>query len=248
MSSTLRQWIARHYKTRQAAYYGYEDACRASLLVIVEGEFDAASVRLALAESPEIAVCAFGKHVHAPLIPLTVLQVVLALDVDQAGQEHIEQQQAELEARGITVTIARPPVGKDWNDCHVLAGLAAIRAAIMQACAPVPAIAPVPLDPVLASPAGKLRPIEPPDYENGDVCLACGKQVPATEGAFVVCEDKASRFFGDLFCPPCWERQTTSIHANLHQCGHRVCARDARPDGARKSRAGKSCCPCPSEA
>jgi len=32
------------------------------------------------------------------------------------------------------VTIARPPAGKDWNDCHVQSGLSAIRAVILQAC------------------------------------------------------------------------------------------------------------------
>lgn len=122
--------IARYYKTRQAAYYGYDLACKAATLVIVEGEFDAASVRLALADT-DIAVCAMGKNFQARLVPLNVLHVILALDCDQAGQEAIERQIDELEARGVTVGIAIPGAGKDWNECHQLAGLDVIREAML---------------------------------------------------------------------------------------------------------------------
>ncbi|HVU71252.1 MAG TPA: toprim domain-containing protein, partial [Ktedonobacteraceae bacterium] len=126
--------IARYYKTRLPAYYGYEDACQASILVIVEGEFDAASVRLALSDLPDLAVCAFGKNFLARLVPVNVLHVVLALDMDQAGQEAIGRLVEELQARGVTVSVAAPPVGKDWNDCHLLAGLEVIRAEILRTC------------------------------------------------------------------------------------------------------------------
>jgi 5S rRNA maturation endonuclease (ribonuclease M5) len=126
--------ILRHYKTHQPAYYGYEDAYRASTLVIVEGEFDAASVRLALIDMPDIAVCAFGTNVQARLVPVNVLHVVLALDIDQAGRDAIKRLIDALHARGITVNVALPPTGKDWNDCHQLTGLEAIRAEIIRAC------------------------------------------------------------------------------------------------------------------
>jgi hypothetical protein len=138
------QRILRHYKTHQPAYYGYEDACRASTLVIVEGEFDAASVRLALADMPDIAVCAFGTNAQARLVPVNVLHVVLALDIDQAGRDAIERLMDALHARGITVSVALPPTGKDWNDCHLLVGLEAIRAEIARACKVMLADAPTP--------------------------------------------------------------------------------------------------------
>lgn len=237
--------VARHYKTHQPAYYGYEDACRASILVIVEGEFDAASIRLALADTPDIAVCAFGTNVQARLVPVHVLHVVLALDSDQAGQEALERLMDVLQARGISVSVALPPMGKDWNDSHQLAGLEAIRTAITRACDD--SLAGVPAQehtctrsqqeegqPVLTSalspehrhdtegaPARAVvmeietlpsRPMEPPGYEHGDVCLVCGHPVDQTEGAFYVCEDKASMYYGDLFCTPCWERQHTPLH------------------------------------
>ncbi|HET8842114.1 MAG TPA: toprim domain-containing protein, partial [Ktedonobacteraceae bacterium] len=131
------QHIARYYKTQAAAFYGYEQLCQASKAIIVEGEFDAASVRLALKENPDTAVCAMGKHFQARLLPLNVLSVVLALDRDQAGQEMIQRQKEELEGRGISVEVAQPPVGKDWNDCHVQAGLATIRKALAALC-PMP--------------------------------------------------------------------------------------------------------------
>lgn len=125
--------MARHWKTRQVAYYGYEEACSAAILVIVEGEFDRASVCLALDGMSGIAVMAMGKNFQARVIPLNILHVILALDVDQAGQEAIARQKDELEARGVTVSIARPPAGKDWNDCHVQASLSAILVAIAAA-------------------------------------------------------------------------------------------------------------------
>lgn len=201
------QRIARYWKTRRPAYYGYEEACRASTLVIVEGEFDAASVRLALSDMPDIAVCAFGKEFQARLVPLNVLKVILALDGDQAGQEAITRQVEELEARGVTVEIARPPAGKDWNDCLLLAGLAAIRAAI----APEQAEENRGKQRINESAdAGQQRPIEPPGYEHGDICLLCGQQIEDREGAFYVVEDKASALYGDLFCMPCWERYSAA--------------------------------------
>jgi hypothetical protein len=200
--------IARYYKTYQAAYYGYENACRASVLVIVEGEFDAASVCLALTDMPETAVCAFGKNVQARLVPLNVLHVVLALDIDQAGQEAIKYQREALEARGVTVSVAVPPAGKDWNECHLLTGLEAIRAEIIRACTPSITAIPASERQVIALPVHQARPREPSGYENGDICLLCGKQVEETEGAFYLCGDKGSACYGDLFCTPCWEHQS----------------------------------------
>lgn len=204
--------VQRYYKTRQAAYYGYDDACRASTLVIVEGEFDAASIRLALGDMPDIAVCAFGKSFQARLVPLNVLRVVLALDGDQAGQEAIASHTEELEARGVEVTIARPPAGKDWNDCLLLAGLDAIRAAIA-ACTEV-------VCSNLSSESGLDRQVEvaplhiagvDPNDDRGDACVACGR-VPdlEDESAYFICEDRASVYWGDLYCMPCWQHMSSA--------------------------------------
>lgn len=129
-----RNRIPRYYKTSTTAFYGYDLACQARILVLVEGEFDAASVRLALAGQDEIAVVAMGKHIQAKFVPLSVLHVVLALDIDAAGQEHIEQQMNRLTAVGVTLSIAEPVAGKDWNECHQRAGLAAIRETILSVC------------------------------------------------------------------------------------------------------------------
>ncbi len=123
--------IARHYKTRQQAFYGYDLACQVRTLICVEGEFDAASVRLALAGVPDIAVVAFGKNFAPRLIPANVLNVILALDVDISSDE-LKRHFAELEARGLEVDIAVPAQGKDWNECHLLAGLGEIRDEIMR--------------------------------------------------------------------------------------------------------------------
>lgn len=203
--------MRRHFKTLQAAYYGYDLACKAHTLVAVEGEFDAASVRLALGEIPGLAVCAFGKHFSPRLVPLNVLHVILALDGDLTDKE-IARQAEELHRNGLKVEIVHPPAGKDWNECHQLAGLDAIRAAIVGQQA--------------EEKGGKQRineqadagqdtcnflqhsanidsqqRIEPPGYENGDVCLLCGQKVSENEGAFMVDE------LGDLYCISCWERQ-----------------------------------------
>ncbi|HET8844590.1 MAG TPA: toprim domain-containing protein, partial [Ktedonobacteraceae bacterium] len=150
--------ILRHNKTYLPAYYGYQDACHASTLVLVEGEFDAASVRLALSGLPDMAVCAFGKNVQARLVPENVLHVVLALDLDQAGQQALERLIDELQSRGMTVSVARSPVGKDWNDCHRLAGLEAIREEMAHACDVSPAREPLLVSPILAVPIAGLRP------------------------------------------------------------------------------------------
>ena len=121
--------IPRHRKTRQAAYYGYDLACKCRTLICVEGEFDAASVRLALAGRGDIAVCAFGLNFSPRLIPSNVLHVILALDCDISEKE-LQRHVSEIEARGVTVEIARPTAGKDWNEAHTLVGLDAIRAAL----------------------------------------------------------------------------------------------------------------------
>jgi hypothetical protein len=199
--------VARYYKTHQPASYGYDDACQASILVVVEGEFDAASVRLALADLPDVAVCAFGQHVPARLVPANVLHVVLALDGDQAGKFATNNLIDDLQARGVTVGVALPPAGKDWNDAHRLSGLEAIRTEIVRACDVSPSSACLPAQHEPAAQASTRRPIEPPGYEQGDRCLLCGKPVEEVEGAFYLCEDKASVFYGDLFCMPCWGRQ-----------------------------------------
>ncbi len=209
------QRVARHYKTHQPAYYGYEDACRVSILVIVEGEFDAASVRLALTGLPDVAVCAFGKNFQARLVPMNILHVVLALDIDQAGQSATEKLANALQVRGVTVGVAIPPSGKDWNDCHLLVGLEAIGAEIVRACTSSLTVVSAPEQNMLITQDFQPRPIEPPGYENGDVCLMCGMPVEAIEGAFYVCEDKASFFYGDTFCTLCWSRQ--SLPKNCEQ-------------------------------
>jgi hypothetical protein len=185
--------VPRYYKTRQQAFYGYDLACQVRTLVCVEGEFDAASIRLALADRPDIAAVAFGKNFSARLIPANVLNVLLALDGDQAGLEAIERQAEELEARGVAVEIARPPA-KDWNDYHQVAGLDAIRAAIAGQDALQPSTN------IDSQPC-----IEPPGYENGDVCLLCGQQVEESEGAFMVDD------LGNLYCISCWERQQVQV-------------------------------------
>ncbi len=204
------QQVTRYYKTRQAAYYGYEDATRARTLVCVEGEFDAASVRLALAGVPDIAVCAFGKAFQARLVPLNVLKIVLALDKDQAGQESIARQKDDLEARGVEVEIARPPAGKDWNDCHQIAGLDAIRAAILPALGALGA-----------------RATHAQASAGIDRCVQCGQPVEDRDGAFYVDDDRASATYGDLFCMPCW-RVTSRAMAASDQQGE-----DARASRAR---------------
>jgi hypothetical protein len=203
--------IARHYKTRQAAYYGYEDACRASILVVVEGEFDAASVRLALADLPDLAVCAFGKHFSPRLVPLMVLSVILALDRDVPSAE-LKRYVEELEARGITVGIAVPGSGKDWNEYHQLVGLEAIREEMERTVAALRA-SKLEHEAITVSAPFHARPVEPPGYENGAICLCCGKLVKENEGAFVVCEDKASVFYGDVFCSLCWLCQPIPMNA-----------------------------------
>jgi hypothetical protein len=202
-----KQQVARYYKTRQPAYYGYNDAFQASTLVVVEGEFDAASIRLALADLPDVAVCAFGKHVPARLVPANVLHVVLALDGDQAGQQATKSLKSDLHARGVTVGVAVPPAGKDWNDAHRLSGLEAIRTEILRACDMSPSSPLLPAQHELTAPTSPRRPVESPGYEQGDSCLVCGKPVEHVEGTFYVCEDKASVFYGDLFCMSCWVRQ-----------------------------------------
>lgn len=206
------QRVARHYKTRQPAYYGYDEACRASTLVIVEGEFDAASCRLALADMPDIAVCAFGKQVQARLVPVKVLHVVLALDLDHAGLQAIACLTDALQARGMTVSVATPPAGKDWNDCHVLAGLEAIRAEIVRALVVSPLATMPEQEAITVDETRPPRPVEPAGYERGDICLICGKPIDPTEGAFFVCEDRTSVYYGDLFCTPCWTRQHSPLH------------------------------------
>lgn len=223
------QRILRHYKTHQPAYYGYEEACRASTLVMLEGEFDAASVRLALWGRPDIAVCAFGIHIQARLVPLNVLHVVLALDSDQAGQEATVRLVESLHGRGITVSVALPPTGKDWNECHQLVGRQAIRAEILRACAgsqmdgpeqqevlPQGEIGAMTLASAseirMVSEALPSQPAEPPGYEQGEMCLVCGQQLEHSKGALFACEDQVSSFYGDIFCTFCWQRQQTPLH------------------------------------
>lgn len=152
--------IPRHYKTRQQAFYGYEEACQAHTLVVVEGEFDAASVRLALSDLPDIAVCAFGKNFSPRLVPANVLSIILALDVDVSSEE-LNRHFEELDARGLEVDIALPPEGKDWNECHQLAGLAAIREEIIRACKIAPACSPaIALAPVVVEQASTITDVD----------------------------------------------------------------------------------------
>lgn len=214
--------VQRYRKTYQAAHYGYDEACSAKTLVVVEGEFDAASVRLALAGLADIAVCAFGTNFQARLIPLNVLHVVLALDADGAGQDAIARQSEELEMRGATVQIVHPPEGKDWNACHLLGGLEAIRSALI----PQPQKMTAQNERYLSDnqPLGDTLPYEtPPNYDSGYICLSCGKEVENRLGAFHVVEERDSPVWGDMFCMECWE-------AGYHEpCGRLKIAQHEQP-------------------
>ncbi len=225
--------VARHMKTRQAAFYGYEQAQSASILVIVEGEFDAASVRLALVNMPDIAVMAMGKNFDARQVPLTILHVILAMDTDQAGQSAIESQQSELEIRGVSVTLARPPAGKDWNDCHIQAGLGTIRLSIAQACPPwshpsayvdrlenVPAApVPIPANPNICA-CGE--PSFVIDEQNHGYCKACYRaagHLPGPGEGCIVCGDFLDTIDDNEqpYCYPCLQRVRDQQEAEQQQ-------------------------------
>ena len=201
--------IPRTRKTQVGSvFYGYDLACSCSTLVIVEGEFDAASVRLALDGIEDIAVCAFGKSFQARQVPLNVLHVVLALDADQAGQQAIGRQMDELEARGLLISVAGPRVGKDWNDCLVQAGQDVSREEILAALRYTKVL----LSPAEDVPSLIVRDpgiVEPVGYERGDICLLCGQQVRDEEGAFEVDTE------GDLYCIGCWKRQTKHTESEI---------------------------------
>ena len=44
-------------------------------------------------------------------------QIVLCLDADQPGQTAAEQFKTKYAEKGYIVTVQRPSVGKDWNEC-----------------------------------------------------------------------------------------------------------------------------------
>lgn len=212
--------IQRYYKTYQTAHYGYDEACNRKTLIIVEGEFDAASVRLALNGIKDIAVMAVGTHFQARLVPLNVVRVILALDTDQAGQQALERQKDDQEGRGLIVEIVRPPVGNDWNDCLVQVGADVMRAALLPAQEPQNMIAHFEREMIAISEQSDA------DAEENGIprCWVCKREI--TEADFASGRvhmdtepDRTRPSWGEPFCLPCWEQQcapesSTDLHSS----------------------------------
>lgn len=118
-----RPRVIRVLKTSPCGFFGFDDARAYTHWHLVEGEFDAWSLRVA--DVP--AVVSMGIGFDAFLIPASVERVTLAMDADAAGQQAVVKLRRELERAGLVVDQVAPAGAKDWNDMLIAGQLDAIR-------------------------------------------------------------------------------------------------------------------------
>lgn len=105
--------------TYQQGFFNWQAVNEFDTLVFVEGGFDALAC-MASGISNAIPIGTTG--LDAGLLPLSVSNVIMGLDIDGAGCKATKQLATSLRRKGIDVEVCTPTNSKDWSSAYRLHG------------------------------------------------------------------------------------------------------------------------------
>ena len=105
--------------TYQQGFFNWQAVKEFDTLVFVEGGFDALAC---MASGIFNAIPIGTTGLDAGMLPLSVCNVVLGLDIDSAGCKAAKQLATNLRRKGIDVSVCMPTDSKDWSAAYRMSG------------------------------------------------------------------------------------------------------------------------------
>lgn len=111
--------IPRWKYTYQKGFFNWQAVKESETLVFVEGAFDVlACIAVGILNAVPI-----GTTFDAGILPITVCDVIMGLDIDSPGRKAAKDLSKGLRRKGLDVQIVSAQGGKDWSAAYRLSGI-----------------------------------------------------------------------------------------------------------------------------